>query len=68
MVEHVFATLNDAVATVRRVVSKVDPSGLSAEDAGRLVEMFAELERLASAGRTVAGRRVEMSYLWRDEG
>lgn len=67
-IEHMFAQLKAAVAVVRRAVVELDSKHLSATDAATLVELFSELERLASAGRTLAGRRVEKSYLWREEG
>ena len=59
--------LKDSVATIRAVVSSFD-SSLDVKRAAELVEVFAELERLATAGRTLAGRAVERSTVWRDEG
>lgn len=61
-------TLRDAVATVRDLVSSLDPDRLPADDVAELVDHFAELERLAVAGRTIAGRRVERSKVWREQG
>lgn len=63
-----FVRLKNALAVVREAISDLDADRLSASAAGQMVEVFAELERLASAGRTLAGRRVEKSYLWREEG
>jgi hypothetical protein len=60
--------LRAAVTVVRGIVGSLRPEGLAALDAAALVDLFAELERLASAGRTLAGRRVEGSPVWRDEG
>ena len=62
------AKLEDAVASVRGLVSSLEPDRMRAVDAAKLVDSFAELERLAVAGRTLAGRRVERSTVWRDEG
>ena len=42
--------------------------GVEPEDTATLVESFAELERLAAAGRTLAGRRAEQGAVWEHEG
>jgi HAMP domain-containing protein len=60
--------LRDAVATVRILVSSLETDGMPADDVAQLVHHFAELERLALAGRTLAGRRVERSKVWREQG
>jgi 5-methylcytosine-specific restriction endonuclease McrA len=60
--------LDDAIATVEALLADLDSRMCSAPDAARAVERFAKLERLAVAGRTLAGRRVERSKVWREEG
>ena len=60
--------LREAVAAVRDLVSSLDVEHMRADDVAALVETFAELERLAIAGRTLAGRRVERSMVWREQG
>lgn len=60
--------LANLVETVRDLVAALETDGMSADDVARLVELFAELERLALAGRTLAGRRVERSKVWREQG
>ena len=60
--------LRDAVATVRDLVSSLEVDRMSADDVALLVDHFAELERLAVAGRTLAGRRIERSKVWREQG
>jgi hypothetical protein len=60
--------LRDAVSTVRDVLEAFEPDRVQVDEAARLVETFAELERLAVAGRTLAGRRVERTDLWQRLG
>jgi uncharacterized protein DUF222/HNH endonuclease len=60
--------LANAVETVRDLVATLETDRMPADDVARLVEHFAELERLALAGRTLAGRRVERSKVWREQG
>ncbi|TML63038.1 MAG: DUF222 domain-containing protein [Actinobacteria bacterium] len=60
--------LDAAVATLRDVVGALEPGVLSGPDAARLVDRFAEAERIAAAGRALAARRVEETNQWRLEG
>ena len=60
--------LDAAVATLRDAVGALEPSVLSGPDAARLVDRFAEVERLGAAGRALAARRVEETNQWRLEG
>jgi hypothetical protein len=60
--------LRDAVGTVRAIVGGLQPESLSGREAAELVVAFAEIERLAVAGRTIAGRRVEQTDLWQRLG
>ncbi len=53
---------------LRSSVAELDPERLSGSDADRLLEAFAEVERLASAGKLLAARRVESSNIWRRSG
>jgi len=63
-----FDRLKDLVANARDFLSAFDASAIDERQAADSVELFAELERLATAGRTMAGRRVEKSYLWSSLG
>ena len=53
---------------LRNSVAGLDPERLSGPDAARLLDAFAEIERLASAGTLLAARRVESSNVWRRSG
>ncbi len=53
---------------LRSSVAELDPERLSGPDAARLLDAFAEVERLAAAGRLLAARRVESSNVWRRAG
>ncbi|MFN2504867.1 MAG: hypothetical protein ABR540_11700, partial [Acidimicrobiales bacterium] len=57
-----------AVAGMRRSVAALEPGCLTGEQAARLLDLFAEAERLAVAGRTLVTRRIEETNLWRREG
>jgi hypothetical protein len=60
--------LQTLVESLRDLVSGIDPAGLPARDAVRLVELFAEGERLCAAGRTLAAGRVHRSPEWSAAG
>ena len=53
---------------LRSSVTGLDPETLSGADAARLLAAFAEIERLASAGKLLSARRVESSNVWRRSG
>ena len=53
---------------LRGSVVDLDPETLSGTDAARLLAAYAEIERLAAAGRLLAARRVESSNVWRRSG
>ena len=53
---------------LRATVADLDPERLSGSDAARLLGAFAEIERLAAAGRLLSARRVESSNIWRRTG
>jgi len=58
--------LREAITITTRILDRVEQ--IDAREAADLVEHFAELERLAVAGRTIAGRCVEKAGLWRERG
>jgi len=53
---------------LRTSVAELDPERLSGPDAARLLAAFAEVERLAAAGKLLSARRVESSNVWRRSG
>jgi 5-methylcytosine-specific restriction endonuclease McrA len=53
---------------LRSSVAELDPERLSGPDAARLLAAFAEVERLAAAGKLLSARRVESSNVWRRSG
>ena len=53
---------------LRSSVADLDPETLSGPDAAKLLDAFAEIERLASAGTLLAAGRVESSNVWRRSG
>jgi hypothetical protein len=56
--------LGESVESLRRCVAGLDPAALDGAEAARLVEVFAEVERLGSAGRTLAAGRVAEEGAW----
>jgi hypothetical protein len=56
------------VASLRDIVRGLDAEVLEPASATALVEWFAEVERLAAAGKALAARRVETSGAWRASG
>ena len=60
--------LCESIESVRRFVAGLDPAALDGADAAHLVETFSELERLASAGRTLAAGRVAQTNAWVESG
>src|ERR1051326_6077613 len=63
-----FDTLERSLGNVRAVVSDLDQAHLSDADAALLVDLLAELERVAGAGRALAARRVAESKIWQRDG
>jgi len=53
---------------LRSSVADLDPERLNGPDAARVLSAFAEIERLASAGKLLSARRVESSNIWRRSG
>ncbi len=66
--EHLFPSMHDAIELLRETVGSLEPRCLGGDDAARLLELFAEAERLAAAGKALAARRVEETNLWRRSG
>ncbi len=61
-------TLRRVTDQLRSSLADLDPERLSGGDASRLLDAFAEVERLAAAGKLLAARRVESSNVWRRAG
>jgi len=57
-----------AVHLLRRALSSLEPRTFRADDAARLLKLFAEAERLAAAGKALMARRVEETNLWKRDG
>ncbi len=53
---------------LRSALSGLEPERLSGPDAAALLELFAEIEKLAAGGKLLAARRVESSNVWRRQG
>ena len=60
--------LNQLAASLRDDLASMDADALDPRDAAEMVETFGEIERLANAGRTIAGRAIEKSRLWWQQG
>ncbi len=60
--------VTESIEAMRPLVAKLDPSTLSGADAKELVERFAELERLAAAGKTFAAGRLAQTGAWVGDG
>ena len=61
-------TLRRVAEDLKAAVSTLEPERLSGPDAGRLLEVFAEIEKLAMGGKLLSARRVESSNVWRRNG
>jgi hypothetical protein len=60
--------LRRAERLLQEAVDGLDPDVLEAKSAARLTEAFARLERLSSAGKALAARRMADSGVWRKDG
>jgi len=60
--------LDGVLRVLRRVLATLEPRRLSRSDAVRLVGAFAEVERLAGAGRMLVAAQVERSGAWKGSG
>lgn len=63
-----FDVLEDVHAWLRLVVSDVDREALSGEDAAMGVVFFAEVEKLAAAGKAFCASRVKETHYWQRQG
>ncbi|MBA3267012.1 MAG: hypothetical protein H0T70_01965, partial [Acidimicrobiia bacterium] len=63
-----FGSVSQAIELLRETVGSLEPRCLGGDDAARLLELFAEAERLAAAGKALAARRVEETNRWRRSG
>ncbi|MGH9078979.1 MAG: DUF222 domain-containing protein [Acidimicrobiales bacterium] len=63
-----FAALQRVADELRSALSGLEPERLSGQDAARLLEIFAEIEKLAAGGKILTARRVESSNIWRRQG
>jgi hypothetical protein len=53
---------------LRSILAEFEPERVSGPDAARLLERYAEIEKLAAGGKLLAARRVESSNVWRRKG
>lgn len=63
-----FDQVHRARQLVREAVAALEPDVLDGKGAARLVQDFAEIERLAAAGKPLAARRMADSGVWRRSG
>ncbi len=63
-----FDDIRAAGRQLKKAVKKLEPEVLEAKTAARLVEEFAEIERVAAAGKALAARRMADSGVWRKDG
>jgi hypothetical protein len=60
--------LEEVIHALRGALRRMGPNSISSTEAARLVEAFAEGERLCAAGKAMAARVVERSGVWRQDG
>jgi hypothetical protein len=63
-----FEEVRSAVTTLKTVVRDLEPGVLDGPGAVRLVELFAEAEHVAAAGKAIATRRVDATGAYREGG
>jgi Domain of unknown function (DUF222) len=63
-----FQTLKRVADDLRVALADLEPERLSGPDAARMLDGFAEIEKLASGGKLLSARRVESSNVWRRRG
>ncbi len=61
-------TLKSVADTLRSEIAGFEPELVSGSDAAKVLEAFAEVEKLGAAGKLLAARRVESSNIWRQTG
>ena len=62
------AALREVRQDLARHLAKADPDRVTTTQAAELVTVFAEIERLGAAGKTLFSARAAQSTVWRDEG
>jgi hypothetical protein len=65
IIEHMFAQV---IEDLRRLLRELDERSLSGVEARGLLESFATIKHLASAGETIAARAVERTGTWKTSG
>ncbi len=63
-----FPPVSSVVDGLRQALASLEPGIFRADDAAHLVQLFAEAECLAAAGKALMARRVEETNLWRRDG
>ena len=63
-----FQTLRRVADDLRVALADFEPERLTGPDAARMLDIFAEIEKLASGGKLLSARRVESSNVWRRRG
>jgi Domain of unknown function (DUF222) len=63
-----FQTLRRVADDLRVALADFEPERLTGPDAARMLDVFAEIEKLASGGKLLSARRVESSNVWRRRG
>ena len=63
-----FEELRSAVVTIESFVAGFEPGVLSAHQAVRVVELFAKVHHLGSAGMALAAQRVDETGAFRESG
>jgi hypothetical protein len=64
----VLAQLETARKDVARQLAGADPDRVTTADTAKLMEAFAEIERLGAAGKVLYAGRAAQGIVWRDEG
>jgi hypothetical protein len=60
--------LERVAGDLRTALADFEPERVTGADADRLLSAFAEIEKLAAAGKLLSARRVESSNVWRRKG
>ncbi len=62
------ALLERVAGDLRTALADYEPERITGADAARMLQGFAEIERLGAAGKLLSARRVESSNIWRQTG
>jgi hypothetical protein len=60
--------LRQVANDLRATLADYEPERLSGPDAARMLDVFSEIEKLASGGKLLSARRVESSNVWQRKG